>query len=100
MTPEELLDKCNHPYTSSIRMEDVYVNRDAALEAMKKYYNKAIDDAAENAKQSYKYYDMYDHSTMYNRWKDDGFARTDGDGIQYGVDVVSIDKESILKLKK
>ncbi len=50
---------------------------------------------AENAKIRHDYYD-YDTPELYNKYKHEGFERCDGDGVQYGVDVVSIDKNSIL----
>jgi hypothetical protein len=42
---EEYLDKANKPFESSITMEDVYVNREAALRAIKKAQIDAINSA-------------------------------------------------------
>jgi hypothetical protein len=81
-----------------------YFNKSKIIDIIKKIqndaYNQAIDDAAENAMIYQKYYNEYDHKTMFTRWKNKGYPRVDGDGYQYGVDVINIDKESILKLKK
>lgn len=80
------------------------INRSKILDIIKTIqndaYNQAIDDAVKNAQLHQKYYNEYDHKTMYSRWKDKGYPRVDGDGYQYGVDVITIDKDSILKLKK
>lgn len=58
---------------------------------------ESVKLCAENAQLHKKYYNIYDHRTMYERWKNKGYPRMDGYGSQSGVDVVSIDKESILK---
>ena len=80
------------------------INRSEILDIIKAIqndaYNQAIDDALENAAIHQKYYNEYDHRKMYIKWRNKGFPRIDGDGYQYGVDVVSIDKDSILKFKK
>ena len=84
--------------TDRLRKENLIL-RAQLTPQYKDAYNKAIDDAYENAAIHQKYYNEYDHKTMYMRWKDKGYPRVDGDGYQYGVDVISIDKQSILKLK-
>lgn len=71
-----------------------------ALEAMKEACNQAIDLCAENAKLNHNYYDKDEERALYNEHKDFGFERCDGDGIPYGVDVVELNKESILNTKK
>ena len=100
MTAEDALNK----YDPSLNDNQVRIGRAQIIVAMKEYagymYNQAIDDAVENAQLHQKYYNKYDHKTMYLRWKDKGYPRVDGDGDQYGVDVITIDKDSILKLKK
>ena len=56
---------------------------------------QTLELAAENAKTSHNYYDKWDENEAYNKHKDFGFERCDGDGIPYGVDVITINKQSI-----
>jgi len=75
------------------------VTKPYLLEVIKTAQIDAIEETvklcAENAKIRHDYYD-YDTPELYNKYKHEGFERCDGDGVQYGVDVVSIDKNSIL----
>jgi len=77
---------------------------DRILTAIEEYgkqqWNEAIKLAAEEAQLHKKYYNIYDHRVMYERWKNKGYPRMDGYGSQSGVDIVNVDKESILKLLK
>ena len=57
---------------------------------------QVLELAAENAKTSHDYYDKWDENEAYNKHKDFGFERCDGDGIPYGVDVITINKQSII----
>ena len=62
--------------------------------------SKTLELAAENARTRHDYYDKWDENKAYNKHKDFGFERCDGDGIPYGVDVVTINKQSILNTIK
>ena len=68
----------------------------SALKAMKEACKQVLELAAENAKTSHDYYDKWDENEAYNKHKDFGFERCDGDGIPYGVDVITINKQSII----
>ena len=68
----------------------------ATLRAMKEACRQVLELAAENAKTSHDYYDKWDENEAYNKHKDFGFERCDGDGIPYGVDVITINKQSII----
>ena len=68
-----------------------------AVNAMMLEFGKQVLElAAENAKTSHDYYDKWDENEAYNKHKDFGFERCDGDGIPYGVDVITINKQSII----
>lgn len=75
-------------------------SRDLVIKAMREACNQTVDLCAENARTRHDYYDKWDENTAYNDHKDEGFERCDGDGIPYGVDVVTINKQSILDTKK
>jgi len=68
--------------------------------AIQEACNQAIDLCAENAKLNHNYYDKDEERDLYNEHKDFGLERCDGDGIPYGVDVIVLNKESILNTKK
>lgn len=63
---------------------------------MKEACRQTLELAAENTKTRHDYYDKWDENEAYNQYKDFGFERCDGDGIPYGIDVVTINKQSIL----
>ena len=65
-------------------------------EIAKEACRQTLELAAENAKTSHNYYDKWDENEAYNKHKDFGFERCDGDGIPYGVDVITINKQSII----
>lgn len=100
MTPEEILKK----FGLIDQLGEIHSYSDEVIFAITEYgkqqWNEAIKLAAEEAQLNKKYYNIYDHKTMYERWKNKGYPRMDGYGSQSGVDVVSIDKQSILKLLK
>ena len=66
------------------------------INAMREACKQVLELAAENAKTSHNYYDKWDENEAYNKHKDFGFERCDGDGIPYGVDVITINKQSII----
>ena len=88
---EEILNK--ELNILSIRVEQI---EKLALKAMKEACRQVLELAAENAKTSHNYYDKWDENEAYNKHKDFGFERCDGDGIPYGVDVITINKQSII----
>mgnify|MGYP003610371310 CR=1 FL=1 len=88
---EEILNK--ELNILSIRVEQI---EKLALKAMKEACKQVLELAAENAKTSHNYYDKWDENEAYNKHKDFGFERCDGDGIPYGVDVITINKQSII----
>ena len=88
---EEILNK--ELNILSIRVEQI---EKLALKAMKEACRQVLELAAENAKTSHDYYDKWDENEAYNKHKDFGFERCDGDGIPYGVDVITINKQSII----
>ena len=75
------------------------LTQESVIEVIKMVQLEVIEETvklcAENAEIRHDYYD-YDTPELYNKYKHEGFERCDGDGVQYGVDVVSIDKNSIL----
>jgi hypothetical protein len=79
--------------------DDIFYRNSIIEELIKRIQLETIEETckicAENAKIRHDYYD-YDTPELYNKYKHEGFERCDGDGVQYGVDVVSIDKNSIL----
>ena len=79
--------------------DDIFYRNSIIEELIKRIQLETIEATvklcAENAKIRHDYYD-YDTPELYNKYKHEGFERCDGDGVQYGVDVVSIDKNSIL----
>lgn len=79
--------------------DDIFYRKSIIEELIKRIQLETIEETckicAEKAKIRHDYYD-YDTPELYNKYKHEGFERCDGDGVQYGVDVVSIDKNSIL----
>ena len=76
-----------------------YEMEEEILRIMREACNQTVDLCAENARTRHDYYDKWDENTAYNDHKDEGFERCDGDGMPYGVDVVTINKQSILDTK-
>lgn len=98
---EILLKNIKKIYTELKPVED-FCNRDRiiAINAMKEACKQTLELAAENAETRHNYYDKWDENEAYNKHKEFGFERCDGDGIPYGVDVVTINKQSILNTIK
>lgn len=94
---EEILNKhLANKIVLEIDWDDMHLIKRAMLEAC----NQTVDLCAENAKLNHNYYDKDEERALYNEHKDFGFERCDGDGIPYGVDVVELNKQSILDTKK
>lgn len=77
-------------------------HKKAILEVLKKAQTEAVEETcrvcAKEARMKHFYYDKDDNNDLYNKHLDEGFERCDGDGIPYGVDVLKINKESILSV--
>lgn len=69
-------------------------------ETEKQQWNAALDEAAKQVKLTHKYFDKEDNREEFEEYKDHGFIRTDRYGDACAVDVIEVDKQSILKLKK
>lgn len=71
-----------------------------AYQALRDAFNLGLEVAAENAVLNHDYYDKDEGDyEKFQEYKDFWPNRCDQDGCSYGVDVYSINKESILKYK-
>ena len=67
-------------------------------QAQEEAVRETVKECAENTKLNHLYYNEWDHKMTYLKLKNSGFPRCDQDGYQYGVDILEIDKNSILSI--
>ena len=92
-----ILEEILHSKSDTKTLSEEFVYHEfQIIQAMKEACKQVLELAAENAKTSHDYYDKWDENEAYNKHKDFGFERCDGDGIPYGVDVITINKQSII----
>ena len=63
--------------------------------AIKEIVEAVLLEASESATLNHLYFREDDDYEKYEEYKNEGFLRTDGDGIPYAVDVIELNKKSI-----
>lgn len=69
-------------------------------EAIKQAIPIVLKEVSEKASLNHLFFDRDDDYENYEEYKDQGFLRTDRDGIPYAVDVIELNKESITSLSE
>lgn len=65
-------------------------------EFAKLHVKVALESASKKAAIKHEYYDKWNDNELYEKYKEEGFQRTDEYGIPYGVDITTVSKQSIL----
>lgn len=63
--------------------------------AIKEIITEVLKEASNSATLNHLYFNREDDYEKYDEYKNEGFLRTDGDGIPYAVDVIELNKKSI-----
>ena len=82
---QEILDKHEIPQ----------VARNKFRFAIKDVVEAVLLEASNSATLNHLYFNREDDYEKYDEYKNEGFLRTDGDGIPYAVDVIELNKKSI-----
>lgn len=100
MTKEGIEKKLEEIALAPIKEEEFQDNPDLFFYNLcVKAFNLGVQLSADNAELHHDYYDEYENRRKFEQFREFWPTRSDMDGCDYGVDVYSVDKESILKLK-
>ena len=92
---QEIFKEYSNLYQFEEGSPEYLIDKEDFNQAIKEIVEAVLLEASNSATLNHLYFREDDDYEKYEEYKNEGFLRTDGDGIPYAVDVIELNKKSI-----